>query len=48
MTEYYAGWLTEYSLSVDNLFIFLLIVAYQLQRVQAGAERLRGRLEAGA
>jgi tellurite resistance protein TerC len=27
MTEYYAGWLTEYSLSVDNLFIFLLIMA---------------------
>lgn len=28
------------------LFVFLLILAYQLQRVQAGAERLRGRLEA--
>jgi tellurite resistance protein TerC len=27
MTEYYAGWLTEYSLSVDNLFIFPLIMA---------------------
>jgi tellurite resistance protein TerC len=27
MTEYYAGWLTEYSLSIDNLFIFLLIMA---------------------
>src|SRR5690242_2832214 len=26
-TEYYAGWLTEYSLSIDNLFIFLLIMA---------------------
>ena len=25
--EFFAGWLTEYSLSVDNLFIFLLIVA---------------------
>ncbi len=24
--EFYAGWLTEYSLSVDNLFIFLLIM----------------------
>ncbi|MEJ5944762.1 TerC/Alx family metal homeostasis membrane protein [Pseudokineococcus basanitobsidens] len=23
--EFYAGWLTEYSLSVDNLFVFLLI-----------------------
>jgi tellurite resistance protein TerC len=27
VTEYYAGWLTEYSLSVDNLFIFVLIMA---------------------
>jgi tellurite resistance protein TerC len=27
MAEYYAGWLTEYSLSIDNLFIFLLIMA---------------------
>jgi tellurite resistance protein TerC len=25
-TEFFAGWLTEYSLSVDNLFIFLLIM----------------------
>jgi tellurite resistance protein TerC len=25
--EYFAGWLTEYSLSIDNLFIFLLIMA---------------------
>ncbi|MCG5431472.1 TerC family protein [Mycobacterium sp. MYCO198283] len=25
--EFFAGWLTEYSLSVDNLFIFLIIVA---------------------
>ena len=25
--QYYAGWLTEYSLSVDNLFVFLIIVA---------------------
>ena len=25
--EFAAGWLTEYSLSVDNLFIFLLIMA---------------------
>ncbi|MGV8979289.1 MAG: TerC/Alx family metal homeostasis membrane protein [Cellulomonas sp.] len=24
--EFYAGWLTEYSLSIDNLFIFLLIM----------------------
>jgi tellurite resistance protein TerC len=27
VTEYYAGWLTEYSLSVDNLFIFVIIMA---------------------
>lgn len=26
MKEFYAGWLTEYSLSVDNLFIFLIIM----------------------
>ncbi|KAB7751204.1 MULTISPECIES: TerC family protein [Mycobacteriaceae] len=25
--EYFAGWLTEYSLSIDNLFIFLIIMA---------------------
>ncbi len=25
--QFYAGWLTEYSLSVDNLFVFLLIMA---------------------
>jgi tellurite resistance protein TerC len=25
--EYYAGWLTEYSLSIDNLFVFILIMA---------------------
>ncbi|GAA3615644.1 TerC family protein [Marihabitans asiaticum] len=26
-TEFFAGWLTEYSLSIDNLFVFLLIMA---------------------
>jgi tellurite resistance protein TerC len=25
-TEFFAGWLTEYSLSIDNLFIFLIIM----------------------
>ena len=25
--EFYAGWLTEYSLSIDNLFVFVLIMA---------------------
>src|SRR5690606_24939379 len=24
--EFYAGWLTEYSLSVDNLFVFVIIM----------------------
>ncbi|TDT33492.1 TerC family protein [Naumannella halotolerans] len=24
--EYYAGWLTEYSLSIDNLFVFIIIM----------------------
>jgi tellurite resistance protein TerC len=28
-TEFYAGWLTEYSLSMDNLFIFLIIMEKQ-------------------
>ncbi|GAB2586905.1 TerC family protein [Kribbella endophytica] len=31
--EFFAGWLTEYSLSVDNLFIFLIIMArFQVPR----------------
>ena len=25
--EFFAGWLTEYSLSIDNLFIFLIIMS---------------------
>ena len=25
--EFYAGWLVEYSLSVDNLFIFIIIMS---------------------
>jgi tellurite resistance protein TerC len=25
-TEFYSGWLTEYSLSIDNLFVFVLIM----------------------
>ena len=25
--EFFAGWLTEYSLSIDNLFIFVIIMA---------------------
>ncbi|PXX13381.1 TerC family protein [Mycolicibacterium moriokaense] len=41
--EFFAGWLTEYSLSVDNLFIFLVIMAsfkvppkYQQQALLVG------------
>ncbi|MEY4450452.1 MAG: hypothetical protein RLZZ304_827 [Actinomycetota bacterium] len=26
-TEFYAGWLTEYSLSLDNLFVFVIIMS---------------------
>src|SRR5690242_13149751 len=25
--QFYAGWLTEYALSIDNLFIFLIIMS---------------------
>jgi tellurite resistance protein TerC len=41
--EFFAGWLTEYSLSVDNLFVFLIIMAsfnvprkYQQQALLVG------------
>jgi tellurite resistance protein TerC len=41
--EFYAGWLTEYSLSVDNLFVFIIIMAsfkvpkvYQQQALLVG------------
>jgi tellurite resistance protein TerC len=41
--EFFAGWLTEYSLSVDNLFLFMLIMAsfnvpkqYQQQALLVG------------
>jgi tellurite resistance protein TerC len=26
--EYFAGWLTEYALSVDNLFVFIIILTH--------------------
>ena len=26
-SEFFAGWLTEYSLSIDNLFIFIIIMS---------------------
>jgi tellurite resistance protein TerC len=37
--EFYAGWLTEYSLSIDNLFVFVIIMArFQVPRkLQQGA-----------
>ncbi|MFN8084683.1 MAG: TerC/Alx family metal homeostasis membrane protein [Dermatophilaceae bacterium] len=41
--EYYAGWLTEYSLSVDNLFVFLLI----MQRFSVPEQLQQGALLAG-
>jgi tellurite resistance protein TerC len=41
--EFFAGWLTEYSLSIDNLFIFIIIMAsfkvpkvYQQQALMVG------------
>ena len=41
--EFFAGWLTEYSLSVDNLFVFLIVMAsfrvpkiYQQQALLVG------------
>ena len=48
--EFFAGWLTEYSLSVDNLFIFIIIMAsfnvpkmYQQQALLVGiVEALAG------
>ena len=31
--EFYAGWLTEYSLSVDNLFIFIIMASFKVPRI---------------
>ena len=39
-TEFFAGWLTEYSLSVDNLFIFIIIMAKFAVPEAAPAEAL--------
>ena len=51
--EFFAGWLTEYSLSVDNLFIFLIIMAsfkvpriYQQQALLEGLVQLNWREQA--
>ena len=38
--EFFAGWLTEYSLSVDNLFIFIIIMA-KLRRCRGSTSRPR-------
>lgn len=39
--QFYSGWLTEYSLSIDNLFVFIMIIASfkvpkELQKVALG------------
>ena len=47
-TEFFAGWLTEYSLSVDNLFIFIIIMAKFARAAEVPAERADGRHRAGA
>ena len=36
--EFFAGWLTEYSLSVDNLFIFLIIMVQINEPAAAAVE----------
>ena len=34
-SEFFAGWITEYSLSIDNLFIFILILArFQIDKTR--------------
>ena len=38
--EFFAGWLTEYSLSIDNLFIFIIIMA-KLRGAAAATSRPR-------
>ena len=33
--EFFAGWLTEYALSVDNIFVFVIILArFQIERTK--------------
>ena len=35
--EFFAGWLTEYSLSIDNLFVFVIIMSrFGVPRHEAG------------
>ena len=46
--EFYAGWLTEYSLSVDNLFIFIIIMGKFAVPRELPAVRADDRHRAGA
>ena len=46
--EFYAGWLTEYSLSIDNLFVFVIIMARFAVPRQLPAEGAAGRHHPGA
>ena len=46
--EFFAGWLTEYSLSVDNLFIFIVIMAQVRRPSRAAAVRPDDRHRDGA
>ena len=46
--EFFAGWLTEYSLSIDNLFIFIIIMGKFAVPRQLPADRAAGRHRAGA
>jgi tellurite resistance protein TerC len=46
--QFFAGWLTEYSLSIDNLFVFLIImsrfaVPRALQQTAAGSSTCSAR-----
>lgn len=41
--EFYAGWITEYSLSIDNLFVFIIIMnAFKVPRVYQQSALLIG------
>ena len=46
--EFFAGWLTEYSLSIDNLFIFIIIMTQAEGAPAAAAVRPAGRHHPGA
>ena len=46
--QFYAGWLTEYSLSVDNLFVFVIIMSRFARAAAVPAEGPAGRHRARA